>query len=796
MKKRVLLLAVLLLLMLSLCSCGALLGARLAEGLSGIASPISLHYKDGEVLVESLTATSIFIPTPKEPQKEGYTFEGWYLDNDSFTLPLTREAVTERIESGGGELSAYAKWSANSYTVTLSGGGESVTVTYGEGFTLPPPDVPQGKVFYGWGTTKDGESIRLTDAKGVSLGAWQIGNDCEAVPLWTPATVKVLLDAQGGELKTESLTLDYGAAYGTLPTPTFKGYVFDGWFDEKGNKINPEALCEPSRSTVLLRAKWLGELRTVRLDYGLGTGEVTEITLRVGEKYGKLPKGTREGYTFLGWGVSSNDILTADSPSVLHAEWTFKTVTVTLYYQGGEPMHSETAGDLSQTAQGENVKTVVLQYGKSFPAYEGPSKTGHDFGGWYTAPTGGKQVVPTTYTFKEDTVLYARWEPRTYTVSFSALPSTEKIPTVQATYGKPFPTLRTPTREGYVLVGWRYGAYSNEPLIVEGETLYTYDRDITLSAVWAAAPAEADNTEVVISPSRIKDAAYSFTLGKVCYFDIDNLYISDMASEERILSKPLPNIRAIAVWENLLAVGLADGTLQMYEISNGELLFEEKMSAPIRDVKAGLASVYVLTDTELCAYPTNLSYALWSVPQTAEKSHLLLHCGAESVYVLTNETHYKTTVHAYSTQTGEKRPMQALVHGVYYSAFGRVSGDMLVISHERFDAYTLQKIDCPSHGVPDVFPWPSSVKPNYLIYESDDYAFIYGKKDSESASPYYIFVYSMRDAEYIAEAIAPELLKTGYLSPSPYSDCFALEDGKFFFFTASYCTVLDVGKEA
>ena len=405
MKKRVLLLAALLLLMLSLCSCGMLLVAQLADGLSGVTTPITLHYKDGEVLVESVSATSIFIPTPKEPQKEGYTFEGWYLDYVNFNTPLTREAVAKKIESGRSELSVYAKWSANSYTVTLSDGGESVTVTYGEGFTLPPPAVPQGKVFYGWGTTKDGESIRLTDASGVSLGAWQIGGDCEAVPLWTPATVKVLLDAQGGELKTESLTLDYGAAYGGLPAPTLKGYIFEGWFDEKGNKITPETLCDPSRSIVLLRAKWCGELRTVRLDYELGTGEVTEIALRVGEKYGKLPKGTREGYTFLGWGVSSNDILTADSPSVLRAKWTIKTVTVTLYYQGGEPKYSETAGDLSQTAQGENVKTVVLQYGKSFPAYETPSKTGRDFLGWYTAPTGGKQVVPTTYTFKEDTVL-------------------------------------------------------------------------------------------------------------------------------------------------------------------------------------------------------------------------------------------------------------------------------------------------------------------------------------------------------------------------------------------------------
>ncbi|MFW5780583.1 MAG: InlB B-repeat-containing protein, partial [Bacillota bacterium] len=41
-----------------------------------------------------------------EPQRQGYTFEGWFLDNDTFENEYTGAPLTESI-------TVYAKWSVN-----------------------------------------------------------------------------------------------------------------------------------------------------------------------------------------------------------------------------------------------------------------------------------------------------------------------------------------------------------------------------------------------------------------------------------------------------------------------------------------------------------------------------------------------------------------------------------------------------------------------------------------------------------------------------------------------------------
>lgn len=51
--------------------------------------------------------------------------------------------------------------------------------------------------------------------------------------------VFVTLDANGGTVGTDKITVVYGSAYGTLPTPSYEGYDFDGWFTAKsgGDKV-------------------------------------------------------------------------------------------------------------------------------------------------------------------------------------------------------------------------------------------------------------------------------------------------------------------------------------------------------------------------------------------------------------------------------------------------------------------------------------------------------------------------------------------------------------------------------
>lgn len=82
------------------------------------------------------------------PEKEGYNFEGWYLDK-GFEKPLASE------ENPQTNLALYAKMSKKSFVVKFMANGqvvESVTVLYGEVATAPTPPEAPSMVFEKWDT--------------------------------------------------------------------------------------------------------------------------------------------------------------------------------------------------------------------------------------------------------------------------------------------------------------------------------------------------------------------------------------------------------------------------------------------------------------------------------------------------------------------------------------------------------------------------------------------------------------------------------------------------------------------
>lgn len=108
---------------------------------------------------ESYTVESVKI-TLLEPSKTGYTFGGWYTD-DTYTIP-----VTEIAAGSVGDVTLYAKWTVNQYTVswnanggTLDGGNASVSAEYGSPVSAVKPADPTREptdeftyTFLGWFT--------------------------------------------------------------------------------------------------------------------------------------------------------------------------------------------------------------------------------------------------------------------------------------------------------------------------------------------------------------------------------------------------------------------------------------------------------------------------------------------------------------------------------------------------------------------------------------------------------------------------------------------------------------------
>lgn len=121
---------------------------------------------------------------------------------------------------------------------------------------------------------------------------------------------------------------------------------------------------------------------------------------------------------------------------------------------------------------------------------ENMNRTGYVFGGWYTSAT--TQDETTVWGFAnnmvtEDVVLYAKWTPNTYTISFDLnYDSAEPIGSREIAYDSEYGELPAPTRIGHSFVGW----YTAEIPDGSGEyihkdTIYKVDGNQTLYAIWA-----------------------------------------------------------------------------------------------------------------------------------------------------------------------------------------------------------------------------------------------------------------------------------------------------------------------
>ena len=96
------------------------------------------------------------------PTKTGYTFAGWYENQE-----LTGVPVADIPTDSTGELTFYAKWTANTYTVIFDANGGSVdptsAVTVAGKLTSLPIPTYDGYNFLGWYTQKDGGEKVTTD---------------------------------------------------------------------------------------------------------------------------------------------------------------------------------------------------------------------------------------------------------------------------------------------------------------------------------------------------------------------------------------------------------------------------------------------------------------------------------------------------------------------------------------------------------------------------------------------------------------------------------------------------------
>ena len=227
-------------------------------------------------------------------------------------------------------------------------------------------------------------------------GTWSYVND---IPEGNKFTAT--LDIQGGELEDETVVLTYGE-YNELPTPTKKGYIFNGWL------LNGEYFDGFLRETndITLVASW--SVNTYRVTYITESGSIewydkeyyTYVTY--GDYFETTTNAYRDGYTFSHWTLDderfdSQEYL-FDHDITLVAVWTPNNYTITFETYGGE---------LEEY-------TMVVTYGAPYELPT-PTRTGYTFNGWTYY---GEDIDPNRYSYTGDIWLQANWIANKYTVNY------------------------------------------------------------------------------------------------------------------------------------------------------------------------------------------------------------------------------------------------------------------------------------------------------------------------------------------------------------------------------------------
>ena len=314
---------------------------------------------------------------PDDPTREGHNFTGWYQDS-ACTQPWDfRDWVT-------GDMTLYAGWRANSYTITFNTAGGSaidpITQNYGTTINAPADPTKTGYTFTGW----DKAIPATMPAENVTVTAQ-----------WSINQYTVTFNTDGGSA-IDPIMQNYGTTINAPADPTKTGYTFTGW--------EPELPSAMPAENVTVTAQWRINSYTVTLDPNGGRVSPDALSVTYLTPYGSLPTPVRSDYRFDGWYLGDDKIepqtvMSQAAPHTLTARWTFQPSavvgpsrdTLTLETNGGSPIAPIHA------ARGTTLDLSALQ----------PEKSGFRFTGWYLDKA--LTLPVTSLRLDGDQTVYAGW---------------------------------------------------------------------------------------------------------------------------------------------------------------------------------------------------------------------------------------------------------------------------------------------------------------------------------------------------------------------------------------------------
>ena len=263
----------------------------------GNTTGVIVTYKDGDSeYAKQVLPSGTLATRPDAPAATpDYTFGGWN-KADGTAWDYASDKVTDNI-------TLYAKWAANTYTITFdtAGGSEIAPITQDYGTVITAPEAPtrEGYTFIGWDkeipTTMPAENMTVT-------AQWEINQ------------YTITFDTNGGS-EIAPITQDYGTAITAPANPTREGYTFIGWDMEIPKTMPAENITLKARWKDIEKAtgeivmginKWREFLNT--LTFGLFFKDTQTVTINAADNSGTV---------FVSYLVTDQDLSEAELQSLV-----------------------------------------------------------------------------------------------------------------------------------------------------------------------------------------------------------------------------------------------------------------------------------------------------------------------------------------------------------------------------------------------------------------------------------------------------------------------------------------------
>jgi len=184
-----------------------------------------------------------------------------------------------------------------------------------------------------------------------------------------------------------------------------------------------------------------------------------------------------------------NENTTGNYIYVAGENYEFTVPKTGIYYLRFDANGSGTTATFSNISISHDMGYSIVEYNTPYGELLEPELYGHTFTGWYTSLTGGTKITEDSILeSSEPQTLYARWTPKTYTVSanpnngtiatttgWSKIGTGTTIPYKKTvTFGEPYGTLPNITRTDYTLSGWYSGASIGDINIAAQNSTHNY----------------------------------------------------------------------------------------------------------------------------------------------------------------------------------------------------------------------------------------------------------------------------------------------------------------------------------